>query len=256
MIQNRRAGALGAAARGILAIGASVFLAGCISMAEFRKLEYEVNKLKIGGAQAPSDGVADLRAEVEALRAEVAGLGGRVEVAEHETRRALEEAEAARLEAARAVSPPAQAPDGTELPSQADEPPPGASSEELATYRDAYDAWRSDDNDECIDRFSRFLQSFPASLYADDASYWLADCHYKNGDYKNAILRFDDVANRHPDSDKAPEALYRQGEALLQLGPGFNKAAQGAFQRIVAEYPDSRRAQPAADQLELLGASG
>ena len=97
MIQNRRAGALGAAARGILAIGASVFLAGCISMAEFRKLEYEVNKLKIGGAQAPSDGVADLRAEVEALRAEVAGLGGRVEVAEHETRRALEEAETARL---------------------------------------------------------------------------------------------------------------------------------------------------------------
>ena len=250
MIRSQRAGR----ARGILAMGASLLLAGCISTAEFRKLEYEVNKLKIGAEQAPAaEGMADLRAELETLRTEIAGLEGRLEVAEHETRRALEEAQTARLEAARAVSKP---PEVSELAPEADVAPPGASSEELAAYREAYDAWRTDDNDECIDRFALFLQSFPASLYADDASYWLADCHYKNGDFKNAILRFDDVASRHPDSDKAPEALYRQGEALLQLGPGFNKAAQQAFQRIVTEYPGSRRAKPAADQLELLGTSG
>ena len=241
----------------LLALGLLAGATGCQSPAEFRKLEYEVNKLKLAAKQAPAgDGVADLRAEVEALRGQVAGLEGRLEVAEHQTRKALDDAAAARLEVAQrsAVGQAAPPPDG-QPPESASGPPPGASSEELAAYRQAYDAWRTDENAECIDRFSAFLQSFPASLYADDASYWLADCHYKDGDYKNAILRFDDVATRHPESDKAPEALYRQGEALLQLGPQFTKAAQGAFQRIVSEYPESRRAKPAADQLELMGAS-
>ncbi len=246
-------------ARGIAVALVTVVLSGCISMAEFRKLEYEVNKLKIGtqGTTSAGEGVADVRSEVEALREELAALEGRLEVAEHATKQAREEAQAARLAASRAgeTAGPIQAGE-VEEPEEASGPPPGASSEELSAYRLAYDAWRTDDNDNCIDQFSAFLQSFPASLYADDASYWLADCHFKNGDYKNAILRFDDVASRHPDSDKAPEALYRQGEALLQLGPGFNKAAQQAFQKIVTDYPDSRRAKPAADQLELLGASG
>jgi tol-pal system protein YbgF len=244
-------------ARGVAVVFSTIVLSGCISMAEFRKLEYEVNKLKIGSQGAPAtDGVADLRAEVETLRDVVAALEGRLEVAEHATEKAREEAAAARLEANRAgTAPEAGESEELEEPAEVTETAPGASSEELSAYRVAYDAWRTDDNDNCIDHFSAFLQSFPASLYADDASYWLADCHYKNGDYKNAILRFDDVASRHPDSDKAPEALYRQGEALLQLGPGFNKAAQGAFQKIVTDYPDSRRARPAADQLELLGAS-
>ena len=49
-------------------------------------------------------------------------------------------------------------------------------------------------------------------------------------------------------------ALYRQGEALLKLGPNFGKAAEKAFDRVVKEYPDSRRAEDARQQLKLLGA--
>ena len=257
MAMMKRSGRSGVrAGAALLVLGLLGSTTGCQSPAEFRKLEYEVNKLKVAAQTAPTGGVADLRAEVEALRSEIAGLEGRLEVAEHQTRKALDDAAAARLEAAQQSTANQAAPPSDGLPpEEARGAAPGASSEELAAYRQAYDAWRTDENAECIDRFSEFLQSFPASLYADDASYWLADCHYKNGDYKNAILRFDDVATRHPKSDKAPEALYRQGEALLQLGPQFTKAAQGAFQRIVTVYPESRRAKPAADQLELMGAS-
>jgi TolA-binding protein len=66
------------------------------------------------------------------------------------------------------------------------------------------------------------------------------------------VLRFDDVVRTYPKSDKAAEALYRQGEALLRLK--HEKAAQTAFQRVVDEYPDSARATEARRQLELLGA--
>ena len=97
------------------------------------------------------------------------------------------------------------------------------------------------------------MQTYPTSAYADDASYWMADCFFKNGDYKTAVLRFDDVAARYPTGNKAADALYRQGEALLRLGPRYGKAAGKAFERVIKEYPDSARASEAKKQLDLLG---
>ena len=126
-------------------------------------------------------------------------------------------------------------------------------SEEVAAYRGGYADWRSGEWATCIDRFRDFLQTYPSSAYADDAAYWLADCYFKQGDYKTAILRFDDVVTTYPKGNKAAEALYRQGEALLRLGPGFGKAASKAFERVVNEYPQSGRATEAKRQLELLG---
>ncbi len=81
----------------------------------------------------------------------------------------------------------------------------------------------------------------------------MADCYFKRGDYKTAVLRFDDVVARYPTGRRAPDALYRQGEALLRLGPGYGKAAGKAFERVIEEYPDSARAPEAEKQLELLG---
>ena len=234
-----------------LALAALPALTGCVGLAEFRKLQYEVRQMKAGGGGAPR--LADVSSEIGQLREQIAQIEGRLEVNEHQVQEALEESKKARLAASQAsVAGPAagaQAGDPT-----AGLPPEASASEEVRSYRAAYDSWRSDDHMQCIDRFGQFLQSFPASQYADDASFWLADCYFKQGDLKTAILRFDDVATRYPKSEKASEALYRQGEALLKLGPNFGKAAEKAFDRVVKEYPDSRRAEDARQQLKLLGA--
>jgi len=229
-------------------------LTGCVSLAEFRKLQYEVRQMKVGGSGSGGPArLADVSSEMEALREQISQLEGRLEVTEHQTQEALEEAKKARLAASQGVaSAPAAGATGDDP--TAGLPPEASASEEVRSYRTAYDAWRADDHQQCIDRFGQFLQSFPTSQYADDASFWLADCYYKQGDLKAAILRFDDVATRYPKSDKASEALYRQGEALLKLGPNFGKAAEKAFDRVVKEYPDSRRAEDARQQLKLLGA--
>lgn len=123
----------------------------------------------------------------------------------------------------------------------------------IEAYRSAYAAWRNDDTRACIDQFRQFLQTNASSPFADDASYWMADCYFKQGDYKTAILRFDDVVSRYPSGNKAADALYRQGEALLRLGPGYTKAAGKAFERVLKEYPESDRAIEARRQLEILG---
>lgn len=253
-------------------------LGGCVTVAEFRKLEDQVVRLRGSeGAAGDRARVADLSAELAELRGQLENLQGRIEVGEHTASRALEEAEAARREASRGMAPASGAypgeppPRGSSDPATATPlagiyPAPGvapapagpgpgaglAARQELDAYRLAYDSWRIRDSGSCVDRFRDFLQTYPSSAYADAAAYWMADCYYQQGDYQTAILRFDDVASRYPSSDKAAEALYRQGEALLQLGPSFGGAARKAFERVIEEYPDSRRARQAEQQLRLL----
>ena len=129
----------------------------------------------------------------------------------------------------------------------------GVTSEEVAAYQKALEAWRGDDQKLCIDRFRNFLQAYPQSAYADDGAYWLADCHFKQGDYRAAVLRFNDVVQVYPAGNKAADALYRQGESLLKLGPGFHDAAKTAFEQVVKDYPESARAREAEKQLSALG---
>ncbi len=263
---QRGRGAPNIGAWGGLVLGALVAVAatGCVTVAEHRKLEQQVLSQKQGAQGDQRRLIADLRAELRTLEERVNLLEGRLESAEHETKRAHEEARRARQEAARipgsstpgsrattAASPGA----GSAPPAPAaveGRPPAGTPTEEVGAYRSARIEWREGRWDGCIDRFGSFLQTYPASGYADDAAFWLADCHFKRGDYKTAVVRFDDVVVRYPDGDRSADALYRQGEALLRLGPGYSKAASRAFERVMKEYPSSERAQEAKRQLELL----
>jgi tol-pal system protein YbgF len=233
---------------GVLALA---LLAGCVTPAEHEKLRRRVIDMERGGAAGESrERVAELAAHVATLEQQNAELRGRLEVVEHRLEQALADSRAARAEVAKIAAggdmPPVEAPT-PETPAEE-----GVAPDELAAYRNAYGAWRADEPAACIDRFKNFLQNYPSSPYADDATYWMADCFFKQGDFKTAVLRFDDVVNRYPTGNKAADALYRQGEALLRMGPGFGSAAGKAFERVLSEYPDSARAAEAKRQLDLL----
>lgn len=266
----------------LLALGASLAVfPGCVTVAEFRKLERDVRDLQGGGVSrgfdpGPAGGggarLAELAARVDRIEQDSQDLIGRVEVAEHRSEQALNEARAAR--AGGYGAPPALGPDGQPLAPQVPGVPlgpedmlqPGAPQDlgpagaaapgdaaEMEAYRSARAAWSGQQAETCIDRFRVFLQTYPASIHAESAAYWMADCYFMQGDYKTAILRFDDVVTQYPGGERAPDALYRQGEALMKLGPGYGKAAGKAFERVVQEYPSSPRASEARKQLELLG---
>jgi len=246
---------------------------GCVTVAEYRKIEERVMDLERqqGGGTLRRQ-VADYSVEIDALYEEIRTLEGRVEVAERAVAEARSDAAKARFAVAQlsttgggATMPTPQGGDasGNAAASGAaaagvagaageGEPPRSDTSAEVKAYREAYAAWRGGDREACIDRFRKFLQTYPASPYADDAAFWMADCHFKQGDYKNAVLRFDDVVRNYPSGNKAPDALYRQGESLLKLGPGFQEAAKRAFERVIKEYPESALAPKAERQLELI----
>ena len=233
------------------ALACAAASSACVTTAEFRKLEYEVNRMKSGGGGGRGVAAADSAEDLQALREQIAALEGRIEVAEHQAAEALAASRGARGGDAGGGNAGTGARSGGE-----GEEAIGGSPEEVQSYRDARAAWRAGDLEACIDRFRGFLQTYPASDHADDAAYWMADCHYREGDYKQAVLRFADVVQKYPTGDKAPDALYRQGEALLRLGPNYGKAAETAFERLIQEYPDSPRVAEAKRQLELLGPNG
>jgi tol-pal system protein YbgF len=231
---------------------------GCVTVAEFRKVQRDVVDLKRhsqkSGGGAPRERLAELAARIDALEEEYELLRGQLEVTEHRVGEALREARAARQEGATgAMESGATAPgDGAAPASEGAAGGNAMPSEELAAYKAARSTWSSSDWEACVDRLGEFLQTYPSSVYADDAAYWRADCYFQQGNYKKAILRFDDVVARYPNGNKAADALYREGEALLRLGSAYNTAARKAFERVLAEYPDSDRAAEASQQLKLL----
>jgi len=235
---------------------------GCVTVAEHRKLERRVIDMQRsqGGDEARAQ-LADLVAELDELRAQIRQLSGRLEESEKVAQQSLEEARKARREAAAAAigQGASPAPAGGDGAATAEDGTAGAIagsaseadlSDELKSYQAGLAAWRNKEYPACIDRFRSFLQTYASSSRADDAAFWIADCHFKQGEFKNAVLRFDDVVRNYPTGNRAPDALYRQGESLLKLGPGFHEAARRAFERVLKEYPDSARAAEARKQLD------
>lgn len=258
--QGSRAPARSTRLWGTCVVVACLAQTGCVTMAEFRKLEERVVDANRAGKSGPDpfERIASLSAEIEALRSEQRRLEGELEVAQKTADDALEEARKARQVLATQSAGGASAGTTTTaavatttptLPVESE----NTSSAEVVAYQEALSAWRSDDQKVCIEQFRKFLQSYPSSSYADDAAYWMADCHFKQGDYRVAVLRFNDVVRVYPNGNKAPDALYRQGESLLKLGPGFYDAARTVFKQVLKDYPDSARAREAHNQLEAIG---
>jgi tol-pal system protein YbgF len=265
--------------RSALSIGALFLLCACVTVPEFQSLKRDVDQMKKGKHSAPaadswgSDGksgtsggnrLAEQGAEIDALHAEVAELRGEVEALKKQlqdgavSRAPIDGAGAAAGAAAagaaggEAVAAVAPTPGGeTQTPDEG-----GAPAEEIRDYEDAFRRYRAADYAGAIDRFQVFLQTHPSSEYADNALFWMGDSYFKLNDYEQAAVAFDKVVKRFPDGNKVPDALYRQGVSLLEIGKRtkqqktYTPAACQIFRRITDEYPNSERVPEARRQLE------
>ncbi len=256
----------GAGLRSAFALGALLLLGACVTVPEFQALRNDVEKLKSGSAPAADDWggkqtsgnrVAELGAEVESLRDEVSRLQGEVSALKLE----LERARTGRPGAGAAPTAPeggsdvaAVQPGGT-----GEAPPPGtaaAPAEEVRDYEDAFRRYRGGDYAGAVDRFQVFLQTHPSSAYADNALFWMGESYFKLNDFEQAAVAFDKVVKRFPNGNKVPDALYRQGIALIEIGnrtrqqKTYGPAACQIFRRIADEYPNSDRVSEARRQLE------
>lgn len=196
--------------------------------------------------------MADLQAEVDALRVELQRLTGQYEDAVHQREelhdlltmmRSELELKVSRLEEKLAGQVSA-APPVAVVPVTNAQQEPGADEQYEAALKLIQKENRFADGRKGL---QRFLRDHPKHELAVNAIYWIGEAYYGEKQYEKAILQFQDVIQKFPKHAKAPAALLKQGLAFGMLG---EKATEKALlQKVTAEYPASPEAKKAKEFL-------
>ncbi len=127
--------------------------------------------------------------------------------------------------------------------------------EPLLDPEEIYQTARADygrgSHDLALSGFTEFLERFPASELADNALYWIGECHYSAGRLEDALAAFEGVSARFPEGDKAPDAAYKRALTLLEL----NRTAEGIIQlqHVKDTWPSAPAGRLSRTKLQSLG---
>ncbi|UCH82416.1 MAG: tol-pal system protein YbgF [Nitrospiraceae bacterium] len=125
---------------------------------------------------------------------------------------------------------------------------PSAQNEKIkALYMEGYESFKAGKTVEARAKFSSVLNDYGENDYSDNARFWIAESHYKDGSYEDAILAYEDLFKKNPDSDKVPGAMLKQGLAFYALQD--KKTGEIILEKLIAKYPDSEQAKLAMKKM-------
>ncbi len=118
-----------------------------------------------------------------------------------------------------------------------------------AAYQRALRQYRDRNFAVAMDLFAEIILKAPHSEWADNAQYWRAECLYGLERYRQALAEFTKVF-AYENTQKADDAQFKIGRCYVALGE--TERAHAAFNKLLAEYPDSEYADMARQQLRHL----
>jgi tol-pal system protein YbgF len=121
---------------------------------------------------------------------------------------------------------------------------------EQQSYEAAYALFTGGNYKGAATALAAFVRSYPASVYAANAQYWLGNAYYAQREYKSAIAAQEVVVSTYRDSPKAPDAMLNMASSYTELND--KKAAKKTLKDLVAKYPASSAAQAAKDRLAVM----
>lgn len=122
----------------------------------------------------------------------------------------------------------------------------------LGLYRRSLDALRAGRHDDAKVGFRDFLHAYAGHELADNAQYWLGECHYDLKDLTAAVRDFRQVVERYPNGNKVPDALLKLGYSYVALGS--TEAARHTLEQLIRSYPRHEAAALASTKLVELNA--
>jgi tol-pal system protein YbgF len=138
---------------------------------------------------------------------------------------------------------------GKELPQQEVFPSQKSGSKnKKAIYDAAYNAFEKGQYKEAREKFEAFIKDFPQDELTDNAQFWIAETYYREEDFENAILAYEEVLKKYPKSKKVPGALLKQGFAFIELGD--SKTGKVILKKLMESYPGSKQAELAKKKIE------
>jgi len=97
---------------------------------------------------------------------------------------------------------------------------------------------------------SAFAARYPDHRLMQNVYYWKGETFYTEKDFESAILSFQDVIDKYPGGDKAPDAMLKQGLSFQALRD--KKNARIVLELILTKYPKSPAAEKARQKLAEL----
>ena len=97
------------------------------------------------------------------------------------------------------------------------------------------------------DEFEQYYNTYPDDERAVYAYYYAAFAYYRLGKWRDASDTFDELAGNFPQSEFAPQAMFRAGESIFNLAQGGNRAkkkeifeeAMGKYEMVLSRFPRS-----------------
>ncbi|MFO1303166.1 MAG: tol-pal system protein YbgF [Burkholderiales bacterium] len=121
--------------------------------------------------------------------------------------------------------------------------------QEQKVYDAALDQFKRGDYNGAIASFQGFVKTYPRSLLASSAQYWVGNAQFARKDYKTAIATQRTLIQTWPDSPKVPDALL--SIASSQSEQGDNASARKTLEELIAKYPQSESAGKAKQRLGM-----
>ena len=111
--------------------------------------------------------------------------------------------------------------------------------------------------EDSINEFKKVKESYSSPILATAAELMIADAQFADKNYIEAAAAYEDFRKLHPNSEKAPYALYKLGMSHLNQVKKIDvdqtplKNAIGSFELFLKEYPTSELKDTVAMKLEM-----
>jgi tol-pal system protein YbgF len=117
-------------------------------------------------------------------------------------------------------------------------------------YDRAYAMFGEGRNSDARAAFAEFLKKNASHELAGNAQFWIAETYYRDKDYETAVLSYEDVLKKYPQSRKVPAALYKQALSFIEMKD--TKVAVALLKELAEKHPDSEEAKAAQSKLAEL----
>jgi len=128
-----------------------------------------------------------------------------------------------------------------------------SSAQELAWA--GMEAYEKERYKEAIEKFQKLKDFYPFSKYAILAELKIADAHYQEEEYEDAIFAYENFEQLHPRNEAIPYVIYQIGRCYFdQINtPDRDQTsaekALATFQRLIKQYPRDEYSIRAAEHI-------
>ncbi len=119
-------------------------------------------------------------------------------------------------------------------------------------YDRVMEEFRGRDYEAALAGFRFFLELHGSSSLASNAQYWIGECQYRTGRYKDALMSFYNVVSYYPLSQKLPGSTLKIGQTYTRLGD--HEKARLMYERVIEQYPNSPEAELARKAIDAIAA--